>query len=233
MKLNWGLENPLYETGIDRGVIFAPEVSGVAWSGLISVDDTTTDVDPTPVYLDGIKQRQKRGPGGQFSAGVKCYSWPEKLNRARYLGFSYRTLVAENHYKIHLVYNAIFKALPPAFASVNQAVEPIQFQFAVTALKNPVSHLIIDSAKTYPWVVSALEDALYGTDESESYFPSLEEVIQIFEDGSIVKVTDHGDGSFTVEGPDEAVYWTDDTEWEVNWPSAIWIDGIEYTISSL
>lgn len=85
----------------------------------------------------------------------------------------------------------------------------------------------------YPATVQAFEDVLYGTDSYSSRLPGPDEVLEIFEEHSILRVIDDGDGTYTVIGPDEAITMLDSTTYEINWPSAVWIDSDYYTLSSL
>jgi len=95
------------------------------------------------------------------------------------------------------------------------------------------AHLIIDPRFAYPWVIQELEDLLYGSSGNNPYLPPPEEILDLFEDASILKITDHGDGTWTAEGPDEAIRMLDSTTFEITWPSAVYIDSTTYRISSL
>lgn len=63
--------------------------------------------------------------------------------------------------------------------------------------------------------------------------PGMLEVVAMFENASLLKITDHGDGSWTAEGPDEAIQMLSPTEFEITWPSAVYLSSDTYRISSL
>ena len=49
-----------YETGVDHGVLYIPDTtgvyaSGVAWNGLTTVTESPTGAEATPIYADNIK----------------------------------------------------------------------------------------------------------------------------------------------------------------------------------
>ena len=55
----------LYETGVDRGVLYLPGGSAVPWNGLISINEMVSR-EVKPYYIDGIKfldHHDRRGCG--------------------------------------------------------------------------------------------------------------------------------------------------------------------------
>lgn len=231
---------PEYEVGADRGVLYLPGQVGEPWVGLTEIIEAPTDVNETVIYIDGVKNRSRRNRGS-FAGTIEAFTYPDSFyenvliqERRQDFGLSYRVLNGEN-YKIHLIYNI---SISPAGISRKQFdIDPFAWDFTTTPLDIPgaksSSHLIIDSSKAYPWTIAALEDILYGSDAMSSRLPLPLEVLSIFDDNSILKVVDNGDGSFTVTGPDEAIEMLDSTTFQITWPSAIYIDETSYTISSL
>lgn len=54
-RLSWGnVGERYYESGVDRGVLYVAG-AGVAWNGLVSVDENPTGGEARPFYIDGIK----------------------------------------------------------------------------------------------------------------------------------------------------------------------------------
>jgi hypothetical protein len=50
----------LYETGVDRGVLYIPDtngdyVNGYAWNGLTTVTESPSGAESSPQYADNIK----------------------------------------------------------------------------------------------------------------------------------------------------------------------------------
>jgi hypothetical protein len=147
---------------------------------------------------------------------------------------SYRVRTAEA-YKIHIVYNVLIE--PIVSVRDQKEVSVFRCDFTTLPVEMPAakrsSHLVIDTGVAYSWTVSQLQDLLYGTESADGRLLTPAEILEIFEDNSIVRVTDHGDGSFTVSGPDYAVYMLDETTFGIDWPSAVYIDEDTYTVRSL
>src|SRR5215216_6404257 len=79
MELEWGnVEDRIFETGVERGVLYPLDGPGVAWNGLISVDEKTSR-DVKSYYLDGIKFLDHAVPGA-YSAKVEAFTYPEELD---------------------------------------------------------------------------------------------------------------------------------------------------------
>ena len=237
-KLNWN-DRP-YTLGVDRGVLYPKIGAGEAWNGLVSVEETPTGSDHKPVYVDGrlVNQRRTRE---YFSGSIGAFTYPRSFQedvltqrRPKSFGMSYRSGTGKNT-KIHLVYNVL--VLPSSFNYEFDETQP--FRWGFTTLPIPISgsligaHLVIDVGEAYPETVSDLEDVLYGTDETLPRLPLPTEVLQIFEDNSILVVVDNGDGTFTVTGPDSAITMLDATTFQIDWTSVVLIDADTYEISSL
>ena len=110
----------------------------------------------------------------------------------RPFGLAYRTLLGNDTagtdfgYVIHLVYNATASVSSRDYETVNDTPEAIEFSWDFTTTPVPVagykpsSHLMIDSTKTKPQALKAIEDLLYGTDATgEPTLPTPEEVFTI------------------------------------------------------
>lgn len=236
-KLEWAPDN--YEYGVDRGVSYPLSGPGLAWNGLISVDESS-DSDEKTLYLDGARIGQRRRLG-EFSASISTFTYPPGLEPAsitnsnnRLLGLSYRVM-SENSYKIHIVYNVRFSPVGAGYAYD----ELVNFNLDATtrSVTGPegltVTHLIVDSGIAYNSTLDALETILYGSDLSDPRLPSPLEVYELFEENAILRVVDHGDGRWTATGPDEAITVNPDGTFEISWPSAIFINATTYKISSL
>jgi hypothetical protein len=117
-----------FESGLDRGVLYVSG-KGVAWSGLISIEESPTGGDAKAFYHDGIKYLNLAA-AEEFEATINAYSSPPEFGPCDGVGavynglfatqqprkpfsLSYRTKVgndtdgADHAYKIHLVYNAL------------------------------------------------------------------------------------------------------------------------------
>lgn len=231
-KLKWD-KGGEYEVGVDRGVYFPIVGPGLPWNGLSSVDEDVDDAEDEFRYIDGVKIRTKRRSGG-FRGSIESHTYPIELDSRKPFGLSYRTKTA-NAYKIHLVYNTM---LAPTSATWNQK-EATKFQWNFTTLPTdipgyaPSAHLVVDTGVAYSWTTAAFEDVLYGSDSADPRLPAPLEVLDIFEENSILQIIDHGDGTWTAKGPDSVITMLDPTTFKIDWPSAVFIDAVTYKIRSL
>lgn len=174
------------------------------WNGLTGVEDTTAR-EAKSSYLDGIKYLDYHILS-EFSGKLKAFTYPDEfddINGTRNngdgvlvhdqppksFGLSYRTKIGndvdgvDHGYSIHILWNLLALPDPIAYASMNNAVSPIEFAWGLTSTPKlvpgyrPTAHLSIKSTDLDPRSLAALEAALYGTDETEAYLPSPEEVI--------------------------------------------------------
>lgn len=224
---------------MDRGVFYPQSGPGEAWNGLTSVVESPSGADETVRYLDGVKSRHRR-LAGYLDGSIKAISYPNSFysdilvqKRAKPFGMSYRTMTSDS-YKIHLVYNILVS--PSAYVH-RTAVETYSWDFTSLPVDIPYAaksaHLIIEAKTAYSWTLSALEDVLYGADEVEASLPLPNEIFSIFEANSILQIIDNGDGTWTAIGPDDVITMLDSTTFQIDWPSAVFIDANSYTIHSL
>jgi hypothetical protein len=255
-RLAWDdLGKRSYEIGVDRGVLYPTGESGVPWNGLIAVQEAPSGADISESHQDGRKIRNRR-MGEGFSATISAYTYPREFEKydgvedglagqnRPYFGFSYRTRLATDTENdagslIHLVYNAQATPSQKSYSSIGASINPVVFSWAIDT--TPViladgsitSHLIVNTKMAYSWAVDILEDLIYGSASNDPQLPSIPGVLDIFENASILKITDHGDGTWTADGPDEAIVMIDPTTFRITWPSAVYLDDVTYRISSL
>lgn len=243
-KISWDESGSReYLAGVDRGVLYPDSGVGVPWNGLTSVTERD-DSSVIESYVDGRKLRQKTEPGS-FSASLQAFTYPNEFSEHEKFSLSYRTLIGndieglEHGYKIHLVYNASVAPSSADYQTINEEISPMLFEWPIETEAitlsgvRPFSHLIVDSTIALPTTMAALEDILYGATGVDPSLPTPEELIDLFQDYSVLKITDHGDGSWTAEGPDSAISMLDATSFEITWPSAIFISSDSYKISSM
>jgi hypothetical protein len=233
-RLIWDARD--HDIGLERGVLYLPNASGVAWSGLTSVNETPSNSGEQTRYIDGVMTDSHRRRD-DFSGVIEAFTYPDSFfddvltqRRQPQFGLSYRT---QN--EIHLVYNML--VAPSSFNYQQMDTQSFSWAFTTTPIPIPgarsCAHLIVNAAKAYSWTVSALEDILYGSDSVSSRLPLPLEVLDIFESNSILRVVDNGDGTATITGPDEAIQALDATTYQITWPSVIQLDPVTYKISSL
>lgn len=243
MRLTWNdPSNRQHESGVDRGVLYPATGAGLVWNGLLTVDESLGQVETTSLYYDGERYLQTL-TAKDFSLHVEAYTYPDILDLNSELGFSYRTMISDGYsnegFKLHLVYNALFLVGDISRSTLNAQSETAAFTWEVTTRPNilagslPSAHLVIDSRTTHPWVLSSVEELIYGSDTETPRLPKPQELMEIYEAGSILRITDHGDGTWTAEGPDEVVKLLDPSTFLIDWPSAVYIGSDTYTVSSM
>jgi hypothetical protein len=149
----------LYETGVDHGVLYIPNNSGIyntgfAWNGLTAVTESPTGAETTPTYADNIKYLNLVSVE-EFGATIEAYTFPEEFAQCdgsilyeggvsvgqqtrKTFGLSYRTLLGNDvlatdyGYKLHLVYGALAAPSEKPYATVNDTPEAINFSWEVT-----------------------------------------------------------------------------------------------------
>lgn len=256
-RITWGdTGHRFFSTGVDRGVLFLQNGSGVPWNGLVSVNEAPSGSDAVEAHFDGKKYHSRRSPE-EFSGTIEAYTYPSEFEiflgqavmhtaQARTpFNFTYRTRIGNDEngvdhaYLIHIVYNALIKPTQRALQTISDSIDVATFSWDFET--NPLrmgdrrgSHLIIDSRLAYPWALEELETILYGSTTTTSTLPSPEFLLQLFEDASILKVTNHGDGTVTIEGPDDIVKMVGTNLWQIGpWSSVIQIAEHTYRASSL
>lgn len=236
-KLSWEQRN--YEAGLDRGVLYPNGIAGEAWNGLVSVTEIPSGADAKPLYVDGKRVFQRR-TRESFAGSISAFTHPDSFyedvltqKRPKSFGLSYRVGAGKNH-KIHLVYNVLVN--PSAKQYAMSETQPFVWGFTTLPVSMAgglfVSHVVVD-IDAYEAAISDLEDILYGTDETLPRLPLPDEVVEIFEGHSILRVTDHGDGTYTIDGPSEAVIDNGDGTFELNWPSVVVVSSDVFRVSSL
>lgn len=152
----------IYETGVDRGVLFPIKSdgtyeAGVAWNGLTSVSENPTGAEATPLYADGIKYVNLMS-AEEFGCTIGAYTYPDEFAECdgsytladgvtigqqtrKQFGFSYRTLVGNDvqgndyGYKIHIVYGCLASPSTKEHSTVNDSPAAEEFSWEVNTTK--------------------------------------------------------------------------------------------------
>lgn len=200
-----------FETGLDRGVLYLPDNTGVAWNGLTSVEEDLSDIAVESFYLDGIKYLNRRSVG-DFSATMKALTYPDEFlqfeglsevnpgfiasNQAvnRTFGLCYRTIVGNDEdgvdhgYKLHILYNLTAKPANKSYSTLSSATSPLEFSWTISGIPvyiegfRPTVHFVIDSTSVLYDVMSDFEDLLYGTDITSPKLPDIETLASVYQD---------------------------------------------------
>src|SRR5262245_2969832 len=85
-RLTWDrVGERLYETGVDRGVLYIPDNAGVysdgvAWNGLTTVTESPSGAEATALYADNIKYLNLISTE-EFGATIEAYTYPEEFGQ--------------------------------------------------------------------------------------------------------------------------------------------------------
>lgn len=243
-RLAWGQPGTrFYEIGVDRGVLYVDNDPGIAWSGLVSVEENPSGGDTTAYYLDGVKY-QNLYDGEEFEGTISAYYSPPEFDecdgslsirpglvatqqKRKTFSLSYRTKIGndthgKNHgYKIHLVFNALAEPTQKKYETVSDKVDAqlLSWAFTTKPIQIPgngyAAHLIVDSTEATPYALATIEDILYGDEDNFPRLPTIEEILALFDNAVPLTVTDSGDGKFTIDGSGLAVMFVSDDEWQI------------------
>ena len=197
-KIKWDAAGEhLFETGVKNGVLYRQNASGVydegyAWNGLISISESPSGAEATPLYADDIKYLNLMS-AEDFGATIEAYTYPDAFaecdgsaslakgvtigQQARKpFGLCYRTTIGndtdgnDHGYKLHIIYGCLASPSERSYSTINDSPEAITFSWeiktppvAVTGAK-PTACLTIDSTKVDASKLSSLEVILYGKD---------------------------------------------------------------------
>lgn len=261
-KLQWGESGDrLFETGLDRGVLYLTSGLGVTWDGLTSIEESARD-ESDAYFFDGRKYGEV-GRSADFTGKIKAVTYPDEFlsyegktkvpnipglrityQRPGIFGLSYRTLVGDDvesielGYKIHILYNLL--AIPDEvdYETLSDDVDIHEFGWSVSSRPEvvpgylPTSHVIADSRHMTPTALTLLEDILYGTEMSSPTLPSLNSLLSMLESSSILSIRDNGDGTWTAEGPPEYITMLDETTFEIDGADVTYLDVDTYEITT-
>lgn len=247
-KLGWDSRN--YGAGVDRCAFYPKGAAGYAWSGVISVKESTPDVTQSLLYYDGVGSANQMALGS-FSALLSAVTYPAEFqfydgyldNRSgqirREFDFAYRVMMDNGHYAIHLVYNATATPSMRNHTSINSVIDMELLEWDLTTRPEVIpyarasSHFVIDTRFVNPGLISDLEAVLYGGPATVPIMPTVPNLLAIFEARAILKITNFGDGTWQAEGPDSVVRMIDSTTFEIDWPSVVYLTSDLYEVSSL
>ena len=212
MKIQWDETGKrLFETGVDRGVLYPTGESGVAWNGLTGVTEAPSGAEPTDLWADNIKYATLRSTE-QFGGTIEAFTYPDEFalcdgsaeiakgvtigqQSRKAFGLSYRTLVGNDvegtdlGYKLHLVYGATANPSEKNYTTVNDSPEAITFSWEFSTVPvqipnfKPTACVTIDSTQVEAAELLALETILYGTETDPPRLPLPEELITLFPAG--------------------------------------------------
>ena len=180
---------------------------GVAWNGLTAVTESPSGAEATALYADDIKYLNLMS-AEEFGATVEAYMYPEEFaacdgsaavvagvylgqQKRQAFGLCYRTVLGndvdnnDHGYKLHLIYGALAAPSEKAYATINDSPEAITFSWELTTTPvnvtgfKPTASITIDSTKVDKEKLTALENILYGSGDTEARLPLPDEVATV------------------------------------------------------
>ena len=250
----------IYENGLDRGVLYLPDGSGVVWNGLTEVQQKF-EQDVEAVYFDGRKVNDLVKLG-TFNASMKAVTYPDEFlelegyapirpglfvtdQPVRTFGLCYRTYIGNdfegvNAYKLHIIYNLTAVPSDTSWESLSDDPTLVEFEWDLTSIPadttgfRPTSHLVVDSRNVDPWLLEDIEDILYGTSDDDAVLLPIDELIAYLDEWFRIQIVDHGDGTWSaIEYKDGAnIEFLPDGEFIIRNCNAIYtVEDIEFVIS--
>lgn len=259
-RLEWSaVGERFYEAGVDRAVLYV-DGAGYPWSGLISVDENPTGGEERAFYLDGEKYLSLSARE-EFEATINAFYSPRAFDacdgvvavrpglfasqqRRKTFGLCYRTRVGNdieglNHgYKIHIIYNALASPTPRRYLTESSDTNPSTLSWSIKTKPVDIpdasrsAHLVVDTTEAPAYVVSLLEDILYGNSSNDSRLPDPDEIAALFDDDTPFVVTDLGGGEFSIVGSDLAVNLITTGTYLINHDNVVALDADRAQISS-
>lgn len=249
-----------FSTGIDRGVFYDNEKRGYAWDGLISVSQSnTTKIES--IYYDGSKLKDI-AVMGEYKGSITAYQYPEEFEKCQGItedirtgvfvtnqsvetfGLTYRTLYGNDveglaHYRIHVVYNLTAIPKDIEYNTISDDLDAIEFAWNTTAVPErvaglrPTAHIILDSQKINPGLLSDVEDILYGYEDAEPTLPSMLALLALLNTWDRLLILDNGDGTWRAIITNEDDYKDlGNNEFEIYAENVVYLDEYTYEVSS-
>ena len=158
-KLIWDLNGShLFEAGVDHGVLYLPDRSGVAWNGLTKVEEQPNGNTNTPLYFDG-KKYLDLNVVSDYSGALGAITYPDEFlqfdgfmpdangvpglnldnQAADIFHLSYRTKVGDElvgvkrGYKIHILYNLTAVSSDTNYQTHSATQTPITFAWTLSS----------------------------------------------------------------------------------------------------
>lgn len=159
-KLKWDqIGERLYETGVDKVVLFPMESTGqygtgIAWNGISAVNESPSGAEPTALYANNGKYLNLIS-NEDFAATIEAFTYPDEFEecdgskeiapgvvigqqKRKVFGLAYRTLLGndvdgnDHGYKLHLVYGCLAAPSENNHSTVNDSPEAGTMSWSVS-----------------------------------------------------------------------------------------------------
>lgn len=181
--------------------------TGVAWNGITAINESPSGAEATPIYADNIKYLNIVS-GEDFGATIEAYTYPDEFTECdgsaeiiegvkigqqtrKPFALCYRTLIGNDvagtghGYKLHFIYNAQAAVSAKNYKTINESPEAMSFSWEISTTPEvvegfkPTATVTVDSTKVDATKLKALEDKIYGTENSEPTMPTISEIVSL------------------------------------------------------
>lgn len=181
--------------------------TGVAWNGITAINESPSGAEATPIYADNIKYLNIVS-GEDFGATIEAYTYPDEFTECdgsaeiiegvkigqqtrKPFALCYRTLIGNDvagtghGYKLHFIYNAQAAVSAKNYKTINESPEAMSFSWEISTTPEvvegfkPTATVTVDSTKVDATKLKALEDKIYGTENSEPTMPTISEIVTL------------------------------------------------------
>lgn len=146
----------IFEAGVDRGVLYLPNNTGVydkgyAWNGLVSATESPSGAESNKQYANNSVYVNLVS-AEEFSATLEAFTYPEEFaecdgtavptagvyvgqQRRKSFGLAYRSRIGNDvdgtdfGYKLHLIYGALAAPTEKAYTTINDSPEAATFSW--------------------------------------------------------------------------------------------------------
>ena len=182
--------------------------AGEAWNGVTALNETPSGGEPTKVYADDthyLTMYSLETLGGTIEAydypdGFKACNGEAELatgvvvgqQTRKGFGLAFESLIGNDTESIdygkelHILYNCKASPTEVAHSTVNESPEasPMSWAFTTDPVEmpnglKPSSRIVIDSTKVSATAWTALENYIFGSENSEAAFPTPAKVLEL------------------------------------------------------
>lgn len=200
MRIIWDkIGERLYEVGVDRGVFYPTLAAGaygkgVAWNGLLNVNEKPSGAEPSPLYADNIKYANVIS-AEKFDLTIEAYMYPDEFAECdgsveimpgmyagqqarKTFGFAYRTLLGNDTeqnnygYKLHLVYGCLAAPSEKGYGSIGESTDPSTLSWEVSTTPVAIS-AVVNGKKLTPTATLTFDSTKF----SAEFMTALEEIL--------------------------------------------------------
>lgn len=205
MKLIWDQEGKKYfETGVDHAVLY-PQVSsqyptGVAWSGVTSVEESPSGAESNAIWADNIKYLNLIS-NEEFGCTINAYTYPDEFEACdgsklaggglmhvkgqtrQKFGFAYRTLLGNDElgtdygYELHFVYGCNAAPSSKTRSTTNDSPEAAEMSWEVTTTPVNVTSLDDDGKPIKPLSHFTLKSTDFDTEAKKAKLTAIENIL--------------------------------------------------------